>query len=271
MIKDRKMEETKNKKSFKESVNLTFFVCAILNAGVELWLLVLCFRNFSILHAAWLTMSSVLLALNILWSQAAIFEDRDALNKKIKEWDKKRKAAVKANVPFTEPRPKKSKILTPNTTALFFIVLATVFYGSFFFALINIAVPEGKSAYVRDIRELKEKNPDRYYFFPDNIPDGAEKVKWKMQPSIMQGAGYEVLYFYTDSHFIHDQIDLYCSGIEPKSYYNMPVGVLTDEFDDAGLERVEWYEIYNNGDWNHEHAWGIFTEPESNLIGYFCQ
>lgn len=262
------MEE---KKRFRDIFNLNFFVLLFPVAALEIYLLILLIRDFSILHIGWFLMCTVLLILDIFWMQARFFEDRDALNKEIRAWDQRRKQAKKNGISFTEPKPKRKKILTPPGAAVFGVVLAVVLYGSIVLALFNIAIPRGPGKYVKNIAELKKDRPDVYYFFPDRIPGNSSGMKWKVQPSIMQGQGYEVLYFYTDSGYIVNELETYCKDIEPKTYDDMPVGVLYDELEDAELEHVEWYEIYNNGDQNHEHAWGIFVEPELNLIGYFAQ
>ncbi len=65
------------------------------------------------------------------------------------------------------------------------------------------------SKYKTDIKDLKAKNPQYYYFFPDEVPQDATEVEWTTMPSIMQGSGFETLGFYTSKAYINHVIKTY--------------------------------------------------------------
>ena len=64
------MEE---KKRFRDIFNLNFFVLLFPVAALEMYLLILLIRDFSILHIGWFLMCTVLLILDIFWMQARFF------------------------------------------------------------------------------------------------------------------------------------------------------------------------------------------------------
>lgn len=253
-------------------VNRSYFIMAFPIAIIEILLVYWCIMDFSILHVGWAIMGGVLLTLHILWSNPKLFEDRDQVNKAIHEWNKRKKYAMKNNLPFTEPRPKPSKIMTPPVGALAGAVIGIIAFGSLFLMLLNFPLAMGKSGYSVDIVRLKNDRPDKYFFFPDNLPENATDVKWRKQPGFGQGQGFEILSFHADSNYINQMLDLYCKEIEPQAVYDMPVwpDAVTD-MTDAEREKAEWYPIYDNGDQHRQHAWGIAVHRDSNLIVFFAQ
>ena len=148
------------------------------------------------------------------------------------------------------------------------IILGCVLALVVAFIVMLIVILRGMNSYPNNIKSLKNSNPDGYYFFPDDIPSVATDVNWVKLPSLMQGEGYELLTFYADSAYIDAEIDKYCKGLIPQSYYNMPISPLYDKLDDETKERIIWYEIYNNDYPHKEHCWGIFVDYDTNLIGY---
>ena len=255
------------KMSLADKFNKEYFELLFPASIIEIGLLVWTICDFSILHLGWLLMQTAFLVCVIFWMQPRFFQDRSTLNKEIKAWNRRKREAMNAGIPFNEPKPARTKILTPPTLALFFACMSVILYGTIFLALFNIAIPKGNRGYEKDIRKLKEERQEKYFFFPDTIPEDAKDLKWIKQPGIMQGSGYEVLYFRTDNHYIREELEKYCKDVEPIPASETQV---INFFTETERETALFYGIYDNGDFNHSHYWGIFHDPGTNLIVYFA-
>ncbi|MBR6095089.1 MAG: hypothetical protein IKP92_08730 [Lachnospiraceae bacterium] len=255
------------KKRFKDKIHLNFFVLLFVIAPIFAYTVYLVFKRPDVVHLFWLIMASAVLVLDIFWMQEKFFEDRNALNKKINEWDNRRRAMRARNLPFHEPKPQKQKILTPVIPVLFAIVFGIYIFSFLPLKLIDAAVPKTRLFYKIDISSLKEKNPNKYGFLPDEVPKNATGVKWTVFPTIMQGDGYELLTFYADSSYLENEINTKCAGIEPQSMMNMPV---LNFMTPAQAQSAEWYPMFDLGD-NHRTTWGIAVDKNSGLIAYFVQ
>ena len=82
-------EKNKNKKFNTAFLVLFFPVCALF-----LYTLYLVIRRPDVIHTFWLLLMSVLIILNFFWMQTGFFEDRNDLNRRIAEWDKRRREAI---------------------------------------------------------------------------------------------------------------------------------------------------------------------------------
>jgi len=253
-------------------VNKSYFVMIFPIAIVEVLLLLWCVMDFSILHLGWAIMGGILLILHVLWANPKLFANRDVVNKEIREWSIRRKNAVKSGLPFTEPKPKASKIMTPPFGALAGAVSGIVIFGTLILVICNFALTPKERGYAKDIAKLKAAEPDKYSFFPDKIPENARDMEWRKQPGFAQGQGFEVLSFYADEEYLNNMLGRYCKGIEPKPVFEMPVwpSAITD-MPDAEIEKAEWYPIYDNGDQHRQHAWGIAVHRDSKLIVFMAQ
>lgn len=255
-------EKNKNKKFNTAFLVLFFPVCALF-----LYTLYLVIRRPDVIHTFWLLLMSVLIILNFFWMQTGFFEDRNDLKRRIAEWDKRRREAMQMRVPFNEPKPVKSKKLTPVISVVFAIFIGVYFFSFLPLKIIDSAVPKGRLIYKYDIAKLKDKNGAKYGFLPDSVPKDAEDAKWVVFPSIMQGDGYEVLSFYIDNGYIEREVNEKCAGITAQSAWNLPVlNFLTDE----QLDNAQWFPMHDEGE-NHRHTWGIVADPGSNFIAYFVQ
>ncbi|MBR4580916.1 MAG: hypothetical protein IKO32_06760 [Lachnospiraceae bacterium] len=253
-------------------LNKSYFFMIFPIGLVDILLIFLCVTDFSILHLGWVIMCTALLVCHILWSNPNLFEYREDVTKAIHEWKKRKRFAEANGIPFVEQKPKASKIMTPPIGALVGVVVFVALYGSFLLALVNFAVPTGKTGYQVAIQKLKLDHPDKYSFFPDKIPENATDVEWIKQPGFAQGTSFVMLLFHADTSYLNSTLDTYCKDIEPLSVYEMPVwqGELSD-MSDAELDKVEWYPIYDNGDNHRPHAWGIAVYRDTNLIVFFAQ
>lgn len=254
-------------KNTDKKINPAFLVLFVLGCALFLYTLFLVIRRPDVIHIFWFLLTSVLLVLNYFWMQTRFFEDRDDLNRRIGEWNKKRLQAMQMRVPFNEPRPVKSKKLTPVIPVVFAVFIGVYIISFLPLKIIDSAVPKGRLVYKYDIAKLKDKNGVKYGFLPDSVPKEAKDVKWVVFPSILQGDGYEVLSFYIDDEYIEREVNAKCAGITAKSAWDLPVlNFLTDE----QVENAQWFPMHDEGE-NHRRTWGIVADPGSNFIAYFVQ
>ncbi len=247
--------------------NIAFLILLVVIAPIWVYTIYLVFKRPDVIHIFWLLMSSTVFILDCFWSQTRFFENRDELNKKIREWSRRRRLAGSQNLPFHEPMPRKQKPLTPVILVVFAICLGIYGFSYLPLKLIDAAVPKTRLIYKGDIRELKEKNYNKYGFLPDEVPKGAKNFKWTVFPSIMQGDGYEVLSFRYDITYIEEEIDTKCAGITPRSAWDLPVSnFLTSQ----QMQTAEWYPMHDEGD-NHRRTWGIVIDRNTEFIAYFVQ
>ena len=255
------------KRTFFDKVNKVHFFLMIPIVLINIGFLIKFVLRPGIPEGFWLLIITVLCVLNVLWMQKGIFEDRADLNKRIREWDHNRKVAAKKREPFDQPKPVKSKMLTPNIYAVIAIFIGVFLFMSIPLKLIDAMAPHGKYVYYHDIKELKEKS-SRYEFFPSELPKSAKHVRWTVFPSVMQGDGYEFLRFEADPEFIAGQLDRYCKGVHPQNGANLGFG---DCLNERERMEAEVYVLYDNGDWNHQRYYGIGVVPSEDLIFYFLQ
>jgi len=139
-----------------------------------------------------------------------------------------------------------------------------------FAAFLNLIFPHHAIyEYEYDIKKLRTSNFYDRNFFPDSIPKDAKKAEWIMLPSFMQGAGTEVLFFTADDAYIEAEVSRVAAGIPATE---LETGMIFQSYlSDEQEKNLKVYKLYDNGDWNHSHMWGIFVNEEQNLIGYFCQ
>ncbi|MCM1399388.1 MAG: hypothetical protein NC225_07915 [Clostridium sp.] len=160
------------------------------------------------------------------------------------------------------------------------IVLAFVWYmGSY----LNILYPyHAVYEYKNDIARCKTGNTGVYYTeFPDLLPDGAEKVKWICCPSLMQGSGYNVLFFYTDKNYIEELYGKYADAATTYTYSNYGwenkktgksvTFPKTIEMTEEEKMDVTVFVTYDNGDINHPHSSGLYINQAECYVGFYTQ
>lgn len=89
------------------------------------------------------------------------------------------------------------------------IALVLFLVISLIFLILSGLLRTEQSKYKSDMKDLKAEKFDRYYYFPDEVPEGATEVEWTKQPSILQGSGFETLGFCTTRSYIDNIISLY--------------------------------------------------------------
>lgn len=157
-------------------------------------------------------------------------------------------------------------------------ILIACYIGQF----LNIFFPYHASyEYKKDITTLKEDALQEYYYFPDEIPEKASKVKWMCVPSFMQGSDYHKLFFFTDESYIQEIYNTFSE--EAIIYtYNQYAWINNDTqkmatfpgdsaIDENERKDVEVFMLYDNNDINHLHNGGFYINQTEGYICFFAQ
>lgn len=153
---------------------------------------------------------------------------------------------------------------------------------SFFGQYLNIIYPyRAPYEYKKDMASFKADSMQEYYFFPDRIPKGASEVKWMCAPNLMQGIGYEKLFFYAEDSYIKEICDTYKEKATIYQYMeyawtNSETGKITTFPGDSLIEEeerndIEVFMIYDNQDANHLHNGGFYINQNEGYICFFSQ
>ena len=161
------------------------------------------------------------------------------------------------------------------------LIVLWIFYA-FFGQYFNIVYPYRASyEYKKDMASLKTDSLQEYYFFPDRIPKGAAGVKWMCAPNLMQGIGYEKLFFYAEDSYIQEICNTYKEGATIYKYNeyawtnNEMEKIIyfpgEHDIDIEQRENVEVFMFYDNQDVNHLHNCGFYINWIEGYIGFFAQ
>lgn len=153
---------------------------------------------------------------------------------------------------------------------------------SFFGQYLNIIYPyRAPYEYKKDMASFKADSLQEYFFFPDRIPKGASEVKWMCAPNLMQGIGYEKLFFYAEDSYIKEICDTYKEKATIYQYMeyawtNSETGKITTFPGDSSIEEeelndIEVFMIYDNQDANHLHNGGFYINQKEGYICFFSQ
>lgn len=244
--------------------------------GLRICFLILCFLEillmvYTMLHPRFINFFNIVLLLLVIlvvkrWMEKGIIpESVSTSGKDSEEKQNNEKGEKTAN---EERDLKKAKVkavikLVVNVAILEYML-------TMFAALFNLLFPyHAIYEYSYDIKQLKTSTYYDRSFYPDEVPQEAKKAQWIMLPSFLQGSGTEVLFFEATPEFIQSEIMRVVPDVTPGELETGMdfVAYLSDEQEDG----LQVYKLYDNGDGNHLHMWGIFVNERQNLIGYFCQ
>ncbi|MGN0165355.1 MAG: hypothetical protein ACI39R_04170 [Lachnospiraceae bacterium] len=216
---------------------------------------------------------TVMTVMCIRWKNQDKFQSKDEYKASVKEYKKRKKAAEKEGIAFDESEPVQSKKFFPSEGSIFAAAVLGGLMAFYLGSFISPFFPKHMLyEYKSDIAKLKESGYYDYSFFPDEIPQEATEVSWIVCPSLMQGSGYEFLGFKASEEYIQNVIDTYCG--DANIIYHSEDSYEKKFFDnlmgDYAHKAVE-YELYNNGDWNHSHSWGIVVSENKEYIGFYCE
>lgn len=219
-------------------------------------------------NIALVLIDGLLIFLNSRWMNKAKYASPYEYDKEIKNWKKRRKEAKKHGEIFEEEKPAAPKKMGMGLFSMFFVTLVMGWSLYFYCSVLCVMFPAHMPyEYKGDIAELKNRNYNAYYFFPDELPKDAENIIWNMIPTVLQGSGMEVLIFDASNDYIQDVINTYGKDAES-------CGVEEDMsfkifYDEMRLEELTVYKIYDNDSTSHVHMWGFFVDEEIGRIGFF--
>lgn len=167
------------------------------------------------------------------------------------------------------------------------VILILCYLGQY----LNIIFPyHAGYEYKNDIAALKVEASQRYYYFPDKIPDLASNVEWVCFPSLLQGSGYHKLFFYADESYLQEVYDTYAEYATIYTYeymydydqyawanHDMESNMFLDWF--PGVNTIEEQErknvkvliLYDNQDANHPHNSGLYINQVEGYVCFFAQ
>lgn len=257
-------------KKVSEKYHLDYFIIFLILCALEILLISCAILHPRIQNIMLLLLNGSFIFQNGKWMNKEKYVSPRDYDNEISAWKKRKKEAKEQGEIFEEPRPAKPRKIAQRLVPMFIAILFLwyiVFWGG---SMLNVFFPMHMPyEYESDIAKLKENDYEAYYFFPDEIPKGAKKIKWYIMPSFMQGGGTKVLIFDTSNEYIQNVIDTY-------SYEARICGIEDDMsfrkfYNEARLEKLTVYKIYDNDDWNRVHMWGFFVDEEINRIGFFCE
>lgn len=126
--------------------------------------------------------------------------------------------------------------------------------------------------YKWEMKSMKEDVPARYYFFPDEIPEGAKDVVWKQYPGYLQGKSFKYLMFSADDAYIQSELKRYEGEAALLSQNEVSVYPLQQEVTPERRDKVEIYLLYQAGDpEEYPAAYGFMVDREQGMICYFLE
>lgn len=126
--------------------------------------------------------------------------------------------------------------------------------------------------YAWEVKEMKETAPGRYYYFPDEIPEGAKDIVWKQYPGYLQGKAFKYLMFRTDDAYIQAEIEKYKEDALLVTAQEVSVYPLFQEVAPERMEKVEIYALYKaDNPEEYPSLYGFMTDRQQGMICYFLE
>lgn len=129
--------------------------------------------------------------------------------------------------------------------------------------------------YKWEVKSMKENSPNRYYYFPDEIPKGAKNVVWKQYPGYLQGKAFKYLMFNADDAYIQAELEKYAADakvVTPEALEPVSVYPLSQEVVPERREQVQLYMLYQaENPEEYPQAMGIMVDKEQGMICYFFE
>lgn len=148
--------------------------------------------------------------------------------------------------------------------------------------MLNIFYPyHATYEYKNDIQHLKSESLQEYGHFPDILPDTATNVKWVCMPSLMQGSGYEALFFYADDLYIEEIYHQYAPKAtiyryEDYGWVNKEIKKtvffpMVGEISEQDRENVFVLILTDNQDAHHPQNSGVYINQAEGYVCFFAQ
>lgn len=161
----------------------------------------------------------------------------------------------------------------------FMIALAILWYMGKASGILNVLYPyHAAYEYRSDIANYKEGAAGEYY---QEFPNEAKDIKWICFPSLMQGSGYDALFFYADSDYVKGPYEKYSVSATKYCYSNYgwengKTGktVTFPKINDMTEEEksdTTVFVTYDNENPNHPHSSGVYINQTEGYVCFFTQ
>jgi hypothetical protein len=126
--------------------------------------------------------------------------------------------------------------------------------------------------YAWEVKDMKEDAPQRYYYFPDEIPEGAKNIVWKQYPGYLQGKAFKYLMFTADEAYIQSELEKYKEDVVLVKAQEVSVYPLHREVAPERRDKVEIYMLYQaSNPEEYPSAMGYMVDREQGMICYFYE
>lgn len=126
--------------------------------------------------------------------------------------------------------------------------------------------------YAWEVKDMKEYAPGRYYYFPDEIPEGAKNIVWKQYPGYLQGKAFKYLMFTVDEAYIQSEHEKYKEDVVLLKAQDVSVYPLHREVTPERRDKVEIYMLYQaSNPEEYPSAMGYMVDREQGMICYFYE
>lgn len=126
--------------------------------------------------------------------------------------------------------------------------------------------------YAWEVKDMKEDAPQRYYYFPDEIPEGAKNIVWKQYPGYLQGKAFKYLMFTVDEAYIQSELEKYKEDVVLLKAQDVSVYPLHREVAPERRDKVEIYMLYQaSNPEEYPSAMGYMVDREQGMICYFYE
>lgn len=126
--------------------------------------------------------------------------------------------------------------------------------------------------YAWEVKDMKEDAPQRYYYFPDEIPEGAKNIVWKQYPGYLQGKAFKYLMFTADEAYIQSELEKYKEDVVLVKAQDVSVYPLHQEVTPERRDKVEIYMLYQaSNPEEYPSAMGYMVDREQGMICYFYE
>lgn len=202
---------------------------------------------------------------------------RTEYQRSIKAWKKRKRQATKQNEDFKEQRPVPDRKIARAPFDYILLIPVCLWLVWVFVSPLNMIFNgHMRWEYKGDIRELKKAKFDEVYFFPDELPESAKKVKWHVMPQFVWGGSInECLYMECDMDYVREIVNQYKEQADI-STYNEKVGYWGDGVNFPGRNYMEEgremeytvYMLYDD-ERDERQVYGFYVNEEQGIICYF--
>ena len=162
--------------------------------------------------------------------------------------------------------------------------LLAIIFVCYLGQMLNVFFPyHATYEYKNDIASLKMEREEKFYFFPQQIPESASRVEWVCSPGMMQGSAYQTLFFEVEDRYLQEMIDTY--GKEATIYKwdgqydwvnddlerDILLGECKNRIASEDRKNVTVYVLYDNLETDNVHNGGFYINEPNGYICFWAQ